>query len=411
MGAPEGRVQAKMTEVDAAMYIQRKFRKRSILYSEECLRALGLGMRDNDKKNDVKKKRWADMTDMIVHTLATKVEDRTATKLKLLRAFCEDLSVFPPGVSHIKQQTLCCRLMKCVKLKPREILFTDGSSGDEMFFVVKGSLRVVVRGRTVRTPKLGDLFCAQALYGQALRPATAAAGTQPCVLLTLSRGHYLRCAGTLWEETTTILRLPGHKRTQLQLNLLRAMLEDVPFYASLPMASAQLAVCRALTWERYESGEVICEEGDIGNHFYIIGAGEVDVSIEGNKVSALRASHDPMCAETEAADVADDESEITLTLTGSPRSATEGGAFGSISLTGQTKASRRRTATCAAGVSMQAATHSHYLRNHRRRLLQPMFCVSCDQPKSPHRISCRWRTPRKGTTPKLIDYNANDLQQ
>ena len=134
----------------------------------------------------------------------------------------------------------------------------------------------------------------------------------------------------------------------MQLNLLHAMLEDVPFYRSLPIQTAQNAVCRSLKWEKYRAGETICAEGDIGEEFYIIGAGEVDVSIEGNKITTLASSHDPM--QRMPGEEAESSGDIT-TATGSPRSSAEGGAFGSISLTGQTTASRRRTATCVAGVS------------------------------------------------------------
>jgi len=75
-------------------------------------------------------------------------------------------------------------------------------------------------------------------------------------------------------------------------------------------------VCRRLLGDTFSKGQVICEQGEVGDLFYIIVTGSVSVLVHGNEVAVLNA----------------------------------GAAFGELSLTGETEDERKRNASCAAGV-------------------------------------------------------------
>ena len=276
-------MKASVEATAAAVVLQRRFRRRTADLHAASMKAMGLSLTKEGNKytSGGMMKRWSEMTDMIIHTLKTPNGDRTAAKLKLLRAFGNDLGIFPPELEDEAQQQLCCRLMCGVNLEAGELLFTEGTEGDQMFFVLQGSLRLMLRGRLMRVLGFGDLFCEGALKGQGKRTATAVAHGGPCAILSLSRPHFLRCSSQLWDHARAILQTHSDLRTSLQLNIVEAVIEDLEFYRSLPMPKVRRAVCRALRWRATGPGEVVCEQGERGELFFIVGMGEVNVTIDG----------------------------------------------------------------------------------------------------------------------------------
>ena len=66
------------------------------------------------------------------------------------------------------------------------------------------------------------------------------------------------------------------------------LVEDVPAFARLPLISME-RMARALVAVIAQPGETILREGDTGERFFVIDAGEVEISIGGTYVRILRA--------------------------------------------------------------------------------------------------------------------------
>jgi CRP-like cAMP-binding protein len=79
------------------------------------------------------------------------------------------------------------------------------------------------------------------------------------------------------------------------------------FFDQLTSNAMRKEVCRRLLGATFSQGQMICEQGEIGDLFYIIVTGSVSVLVNGNEVAALNA----------------------------------GAAFGELSLTGETEDDRK----------------------------------------------------------------------
>ena len=89
---------------------------------------------------------------MVASTLKLPFEARSEVKLKLLRGFCRDVSIFERlDVDAEEQQTDICRHMGLQEVDPHEIIFSQGSSGDTAYCLLSGSVQIAVHGRHVRT--------------------------------------------------------------------------------------------------------------------------------------------------------------------------------------------------------------------------------------------------------------------
>jgi hypothetical protein len=84
-----------------------------------------------------------------------------------------------------------------------------------------------------------------------------------------------------WER---ILRKKARARTDDELDFLFRHLQtlDVKFFSSLSK-SVLRELCVGLRYERFNAGEAIVKQGDIGRHFYVIAAGTVHVFMAGIK--------------------------------------------------------------------------------------------------------------------------------
>ena len=83
------------------------------------------------------------------------------------------------------------------------------------------------------------------------------------------------------ERFYTILGKKGEKRTEEELGLVMSVLEKPAFFAEMPMEIMKL-VARELVLEVYLKDQIVFFQGDIGDMFYIVASGSVDVKIKRN---------------------------------------------------------------------------------------------------------------------------------
>jgi CRP-like cAMP-binding protein len=251
---------------------------------------------------------------MVASTLKLPFEARSEVKLKLLRGFCRDVSIFERlDVDAEEQQTDICRHMGLQEVDPHEIIFSQGSSGDTAYCLLSGSVQIAVHGRHVRTLRFGETFCFGALDGETIKSASAVT-IEATALLTLSRPAYLKCSNGLLFEAIQCLKKSADERTALDIELVRSMIMGASFFNRLHYEEPQRHACRCMSVREVPSGDLIFKIGDAGDLFYFILEGTVAIIIDGEEKKQLSTNE----------------------------------SFGEMALVGETAAARRRTATVVA---------------------------------------------------------------
>ncbi|KAI0388459.1 cyclic nucleotide-binding-like protein [Xylariaceae sp. FL0594] len=154
---------------------------------------------------------------------------------------------------------------------------TQGDAGDYFYIVEKGTFDVYVNdsgalqpgpdgmGKKVGSVQAGGSFGELALMYNAPRAATVVSAEPACTLWALDRLTFRRI---LMESTFARRRL------------YESFLEEVPLLASLtPYERSKIA--DALETQKYQAGETIIKQGDIGHSFYLVESGEADAVKDG----------------------------------------------------------------------------------------------------------------------------------
>ena len=141
-----------------------------------------------------------------------------------------------------------------------------------------------------------------------------------------------------------IFRKPSEDRAESDLKFAVQHFKGVKFFAKFPL-DIRKRLCKAMHFINAWSQTIIFEEGAVGNHFYIIVTGEVDVSIK-----ALNRNKE--LVDTTVANLKAGESfgELALTGEGGVRKATvKSKTFVEVSGrgTGPADRSRHRTNVCS----------------------------------------------------------------
>ncbi len=149
--------------------------------------------------------------------------------------------------------------------QPDEFIIQQGEEGETFYLIESGTVNVYVKRvlddeAHVHTYHDGDTFGQLALMYNAPRAATCKAATE-VKLWTLDRHAFKAII------TGAVLR----KR-----EMYMAFLAHVPILQTLGQTE-RLTLADALTEEKYEAGASVCDEGDVGNDFYIILDGMAEV--------------------------------------------------------------------------------------------------------------------------------------
>ncbi|CAL9735229.1 cAMP-dependent protein kinase regulatory subunit [Monosporozyma servazzii] len=148
-------------------------------------------------------------------------------------------------------------------------IIKQGDEGDYFYIVEEGSVEFYVNDIRVNTSGPGSSFGELALMYNNPRAATVVA-TSNCILWALDRMTFRK-----------ILLGSSFKKRVLYEDLLRSVpvLEKLTTYERSKLADS-------LDTQYYEPGEVIIREGDVGENFYLIEYGDVQVIKEGKHVLA-----------------------------------------------------------------------------------------------------------------------------
>ncbi|MBM4466209.1 MAG: cyclic nucleotide-binding domain-containing protein [Chloroflexi bacterium] len=155
---------------------------------------------------------------------------------------------------------------------PGQVIIRQGERGDRFYIIRRGHVEVTQRdergvSEVVNQLDRGDYFGELALLRDAPRNATCRA-TIPTEVLSLSRQDFDRLVKARFALREKV------DRSIAQADLLRRM----PLFAELDALQIQLIVAQ-LREETYEPGAIIIRQGEIGETFYVIESGRVQVSV------------------------------------------------------------------------------------------------------------------------------------
>ena len=145
-----------------------------------------------------------------------------------------------------------------ITVKSGEKIIQQGESGDTFYLLEDGSVDVFVakkddEPKLVHTYKAGDSFGELAIMYNAPRAATGTAQGD-CKLWTLDRSSF---------------RLIVVAAAMQKRETYHAFLARVPILQTLTEME-MMALADALLEEEYQDGQVVCNEGEDGDYFYII---------------------------------------------------------------------------------------------------------------------------------------------
>jgi putative peptide zinc metalloprotease protein len=168
---------------------------------------------------------------------------------------------------------LLCSRLRAEHYSPRQVIIRQGERGDRFYIIKRGRVEVTQRdergvSEVVNQLDRGDYFGELALLRDAPRNATCRA-TLPTEVLSLSRQDFDR-----------LVKARFALREKVDRSIARAdLLRRMPLFAELDAQQIQL-IAAQLQEETYEPGAVIIRQGEIGETFYVIESGRVQVSVE-----------------------------------------------------------------------------------------------------------------------------------
>ncbi|KAF4319397.1 hypothetical protein JM18_004238 [Phytophthora kernoviae] len=155
-------------------------------------------------------------------------------------------------------------LMKRLKIDAEQNVIKQGDLGDQFYVVQSGSLEVIVNTAVLGYLKAGDHFGELALIYDAPRAATVRAATNS-ILWTLDRDEF---------------RMVQARSSSDSLVKRAKWLRQVEILASL--SERQLALLAGvLKAANFTNNEMIIQQGDVGDTFYIVEEGNVSCQMEG----------------------------------------------------------------------------------------------------------------------------------
>ncbi len=167
---------------------------------------------------------------------------------------------------------LLCSRLRAEHYSAGQVIIHQGERGDRFYIIERGHVEVTMRDEhgvssVVNQLDRGDYFGELALLRDAPRNATCRAAL-PTDVLSLSRQDFDRLVKGRFALREKVDNSIG------RADLLRRM----PLFAELDAQQIQL-IAAQLQEEAYEPGAVIMRQGEVGETFYVIESGRVQVSV------------------------------------------------------------------------------------------------------------------------------------
>jgi len=157
-----------------------------------------------------------------------------------------------------------------MKAASGETVISQGDEGNLFFIVEEGSLDVFIKAGGGGDMKVGTLSSGSAFGELALmynqpRAATIRAATE-CKLWVIDRNTF-KCIKTINQKK----RIDEHVQFLSKVTIGTSMLGEAMSRQEL------MKVASVMGYERFKSGEYIIRQDEMGDHFYIVLSGEVDI--------------------------------------------------------------------------------------------------------------------------------------
>jgi CRP-like cAMP-binding protein len=168
---------------------------------------------------------------------------------------------------------LLCSRLRAEQYAPRKVIIRQGERGDRFYIVRHGHVEVAVRNdrgvsEVVNQLGRGTYFGELALLHDTRRTATCRA-IVPSEVLSLSRRDFKQLVRVRFALRQTV------ERSIHRTHLLRRM----PLFAELNSQQIEFLAAR-LQEQTYEPGATIIRQGEIGDAFYVIETGRVQMALE-----------------------------------------------------------------------------------------------------------------------------------
>jgi CRP-like cAMP-binding protein len=151
----------------------------------------------------------------------------------------------------------------------------QGELGDRFYLIARGGFEVQVDGHAQVLLGRGDFFGERALLQQAPRAATVVA-TEPGRVFALGRPAF---------ETLLASDLAAGARLEAALAY-REAVSRMPLFRDLSPGELDVLLSR-LVAVSLEAGEVALRQGEVGDRFYVVRAGQVQVERDGQVLARL----------------------------------------------------------------------------------------------------------------------------
>ncbi len=154
-----------------------------------------------------------------------------------------------------------------------EVIIRQGDQGDRFYIIKSGSVEISVeegggRKAVLAVLSKGDYFGEIALVKKVPRTATATALSE-CSLLVLEKGDFEMMMSQRINIAEKVDRLIEN----------RGFLARLPLFSEFAPAQVAMAASR-LVPERYQAGQDVITQGQMGDSFHIIKEGQLEVSVE-----------------------------------------------------------------------------------------------------------------------------------
>ncbi|MBN1667797.1 MAG: cyclic nucleotide-binding domain-containing protein, partial [Anaerolineales bacterium] len=175
------------------------------------------------------------------------------------------------SLSHVEIDQLCQRL-KVERFAPQQVIIRQGEQGDKFYIVTSGHVEVEQRNaqgvsEIVNHKDRGAYFGEVALLNDAPRSATCRA-VVPTEVVSLKRADF-----------DQLVRVCFDLRDKLESSIARTnLLRQIPIFSDMDEQHLHL-VWAQMQAESYPAGTVIIRQGELGEVFYVIESGQVEMTI------------------------------------------------------------------------------------------------------------------------------------
>ncbi|KAI8609414.1 cyclic nucleotide-binding-like protein [Chytriomyces sp. MP71] len=178
-----------------------------------------------------------------------------------------------------------------------DVLFIQGQMGEEMYFILSGSVNVLVNGKRVVSLTEGAFFGEVALIANIPRTATVQAATSTH-LYCLSRTDFVEICEEFEDVRRRVNVIYQERMEKIQQEERRrkiaAAIEIGSKIEFLNRSEGDgrdedflLCLADSLVFESYAGGEAVFSQGELGDEMFFVKSGTVDIVVSNNRVSQL----------------------------------------------------------------------------------------------------------------------------